>query len=78
MSIHKEQIKSALSHVLHPHYEKDLVTLDLIQDLIIQDKYVAFTLELPKKDDKLAEHLKKECSAAIKKFVDKMPYWISR
>jgi len=70
MSIHKEQIKSALSHVLHPHYEKDLVTLDLIQDLIIQDKYVAFTLELPKKDDKLAEHLKKECSAAIKKFVD--------
>ncbi|TVR32351.1 MAG: MRP family ATP-binding protein [Balneolaceae bacterium] len=71
MSIHKEQIKSALSHVLHPHYEKDLVTLDLIQDLIIQDKYVAFTLELPKKDDKLAEHLKKECSAAIKKFVDK-------
>ena len=71
MSIHKEQIKSALSQVLHPTYEKDLISLDLIQDLIIQDKYVAFTLEMPKKDDSLAEHLKKECTTAIHKFVDK-------
>ncbi len=71
MSIHKEQIKSALSQVLHPTYEKDLISLNLIQDLIIQDKYVAFTLEMPKKDDSLAEHLKKECTTAIHKFVDK-------
>lgn len=71
MSIHKEQIKSALSQVLHPKYEKDLISLDLIQDLIIQDKYVAFTLEMPQKDDSLAEHLKKECATAIHKFVDK-------
>jgi ATP-binding protein involved in chromosome partitioning len=71
MSIHKEQIKSALSQVLHPQYEKDLITLDLVQDLIIQDKYVAFTLEMPRKDDSLADSLKKECTAAIHKFVDK-------
>jgi metal-sulfur cluster biosynthetic enzyme len=71
MSIHKEQIKSALTHVLHPQYEKDLISLDLIQDLVIQDKYVAFTLELPAQDDSLANHLKKECAAAIQKFVDK-------
>lgn len=70
MSIHKEQIKSALAHVIHPGYEKDLITLNLIQDLIIQDKYVAFTLELPKKDDSLADHLKKECTQAVQKFVD--------
>lgn len=71
MSIHKEQIKSALSQVLHPQYEKDLITLGLIQDLIIQDKYVSFTLEMPRKDDKLAANLKQECSKAIHKFVDK-------
>ncbi|MCC5942868.1 MAG: Mrp/NBP35 family ATP-binding protein [Balneolaceae bacterium] len=71
MSIHKEQVKSALSHVIHPQYERDLITLDLIQDLITQDKYISFTLELPKKDDALADHLKKECLAAIHKFVDK-------
>ncbi len=71
MSIHKEQIKSALSQVIYPGYEKDLISLDLVQDIIIQDKYVAFTLEMPKKDDSLADHLKKESTAAIKKFVDK-------
>jgi len=71
MSIHKEQIKSALAYVIHPQYGKDLVTLGLIEDLIIQDKYVAFTLELPKKDDALANQLKKECTDSVQKFVDK-------
>jgi len=71
MSIHKEQIKSALAYVIHPQYGKDLVTLGLIEDLIIQDKYVAFTLELPKKDDALANQLKKECTESVQKFVDK-------
>lgn len=70
MSIHKEQIKSALSQVIHPEYKKDLITLDLIQDLITQEKFVSFTLELPRKDDSLAHHLKQECSKAIQKFVD--------
>lgn len=70
MSIHKEEIKSALSQVMHPAYNKDLISLDLIQDLVTQDKYVAFTLELPQKDDQLANHLKKECTAAVHKFVD--------
>jgi ATP-binding protein involved in chromosome partitioning len=70
MPIHKEQIKSALSQVIHPTYKKDLVSLDLIQDLIVQEKYVAFTLELPKKDDEISAHLKQECTKAVKKFVD--------
>ena len=70
MSIHKEEVKSALSQVLHPTYNKDLITLDLVQDLVTQDKYIAFTLELPKKDDELANKLKKNCEAAVKKFID--------
>ncbi|TVQ66207.1 MAG: MRP family ATP-binding protein [Balneolaceae bacterium] len=70
MSIHKEQIRSALGYVIHPGYKKDLITLDLIQDLITQDKFVSFTLELPKKDDSLASKLKSDCTAAIQKYVD--------
>lgn len=70
MSIHKEEIRSALSYVIHPQYEKDLITLDLIQDLITQDKFVSFTLELPRKDDALAALLKKECVTAIHKYAD--------
>lgn len=70
MSIHKEEVKSALSQVLHPTYNKDLITLDLVQDLVTQEKYIAFTLELPKKDDELANKLKKDCEKAVKKFID--------
>lgn len=71
MAIRKEQILTALTHVLHPDYEKDLITLDLIQDLIIQEKYVSFTLELPAENKALAAELKKKCTEAIHKFVDK-------
>jgi ATP-binding protein involved in chromosome partitioning len=70
MTIHKEQVKSALSQVIHPEYNRDLISLDLIQDLITQEKYISFTLELPRKDDSLAGRLKKECAAAIQRFVD--------
>jgi len=69
MSIHKEEVKSALSQVLHPTYGKDLITLDLIQDLVTQDKYIAFTLELPKKNDQLANKLKTDCEEAVKKYI---------
>ncbi len=70
MSFNKQQITSALTHVIHPEYEKDLITLDLIQDLIIQEKYVSFTLEMPVENKSLAADLKKKCTEAIQKYVD--------
>lgn len=70
MAIHKEQVKNALTHVLHPGKETDLVSLEMIQDLIVQEKYITFTLELPEKNDKLAHQLKESCRKAIQKFVD--------
>lgn len=71
MAIRKEQVITALTHVLHPEYEKDLITLDLIQDLIVQEKYISFTLELPSENKPLAADLKKQCTEAVHKFVDK-------
>lgn len=68
--ISKEQVRSALMHVLHPVEESDLITLEMVQDLIIQDKYVSFTLEMPTKNDELARELTQRAIAAIKKFVD--------
>jgi ATP-binding protein involved in chromosome partitioning len=71
MSIHKEQIRNALSHAIHPELSSDLVSLNMIQDVIIQDKYIAFTLEMPEKNEKLALNLKRIAEEAIHKFVDK-------
>lgn len=71
MSINKEQIKTALAHVLHPTEKQDLISLDMIQDLIIQDKYVSFTLEMPEQNEALANDLSLKCQSAIHKFIDR-------
>ncbi|MEX1062412.1 MAG: Mrp/NBP35 family ATP-binding protein [Balneolaceae bacterium] len=71
MAINKEQVKTALTHVLHPEQEKDLISLDMIQDIIIQEKYISFTLELTEKNDRLAHQLKSGCREAIHKFIDR-------
>lgn len=70
MSINKEQIRSALSHAIHPELSSDLISLNMIQDVIIQDKYISFTLEMPEKNEKLALNLKRISEEAIHKFVD--------
>lgn len=71
MSINKEQVKSALSQVLHPEEQRDLISLDMVQDVIVQDKYISFTLEFPEKNEELEKQLSQKCEEAIQKFVDK-------
>ena len=71
MSINKEKVRTALAHVLHPHSKQDLVSLDMIQDLIVQDKYVSFTLEMAERNENLASELKQRCEGAIHKFIDR-------
>ncbi len=71
MPINKQQVRTALTHVMHPEMDKDLVTLDMIEDLIVQDSFITFTIDLPEKDAKLESKLKEKCEDAIRKFVDK-------
>ena len=71
MAIKKEQVITALAHVLHPQLKKDLVSLDMIQDLIVQEKYITFTLEMPERNEILATELKKKCEGAVHQFIDK-------
>ncbi len=71
MAINKEQVKSAVSQVLHPSEQRDLISLEMVQDLIVQEKYIAFTLEFPEKDESLEKHLVQQCEESIQKFVDK-------
>ena len=71
MAINKEQVRIALTHVIHPKYEKDLVTLDLVQDLVVQDKFITFTIDLPEKNPKIDTRLRQQCEEVIRKYVDK-------
>ncbi|MDZ7716566.1 MAG: Mrp/NBP35 family ATP-binding protein [Balneolaceae bacterium] len=70
MSINKQQVRTALTHVMHPEMGKDLVSLNMIEDLIIQEKFVSFTIDLPDKNAKLENKLKELCREAIHKYVD--------
>jgi ATP-binding protein involved in chromosome partitioning len=70
MAINKQQVRMALTHVMHPEKENDLISLDMIEDIIIQDKFVSFTIDLPGKDPKLESQLKEKCEDAILKYVD--------
>lgn len=70
MAIEKEQVLTALAHVLHPEKKQDLIQLEMIQDLVVQEKFITFTLEMPAKDDRLALELKRRCEETIRKLVD--------
>lgn len=71
MSINKQQVRTALTHVMHPDADKDLISLNMIEDLIVQDNFVTFTIDLPEKNPSLENTLKEKCREAIRKFVDK-------
>lgn len=45
-------------HVMHPEEDKDLVSLNMVEDLIVQDKFVTFTIDLPENDPPLESELK--------------------
>tara|TARA_R110002096_G_scaffold434442_2_gene655998 strand:+ start:25170 stop:26282 length:1113 start_codon:yes stop_codon:yes gene_type:complete len=70
MAINKEQVKTALAHVIHPTEKQDLISLDMVQDLIVQEKYISFTLEMPEQNKALAAELSSKCEEAVHKFID--------
>ncbi|GAA5523229.1 Mrp/NBP35 family ATP-binding protein [Aliifodinibius salicampi] len=70
MAINKQQVRTALTHVLHPEMNKDLVTLDMVEDLVVQDSFITFTIDLPEKNTELEHRLKEKCKEAIHKYVD--------
>ncbi len=71
MAINKQQVRSALMQVMHPEADKDLVSLDMIEDLIVQGTFITFTIDLPEKNPSLENTLKQRCEEAIQKYVDK-------
>ncbi|MEO1022095.1 MAG: Mrp/NBP35 family ATP-binding protein [Bacteroidota bacterium] len=70
MSITKEHVLTALSNVLHPEIKRDIVSLNMVQDIITQEKYISFTLEFPNKDENLETQIKERCTNALYQFVD--------
>ncbi len=69
--ITESQVLEALKNVDDPDLGKDLVTLNMIKDIVIDQKHVTFTVELTTPACPMKDMIKKACESSIKIFVDK-------
>ncbi|MGL4346890.1 MAG: Mrp/NBP35 family ATP-binding protein [Chitinophagaceae bacterium] len=69
--VSQEQILKALSQVIDPDLGKDLVSLNMIEDLKIEGNTVCFSINLTTPACPLKDHIKNACITAIHTLVDK-------
>ncbi|MDZ4795279.1 MAG: iron-sulfur cluster carrier protein ApbC [Bacteroidota bacterium] len=67
----KEKVLEALSNVQEPDLGKDLVTLNMIQDIVIDGNDVSFTIVLTTPACPMKDMMKTGCTNAIKLLVNK-------
>jgi ATP-binding protein involved in chromosome partitioning len=65
----KEQILDALKHVEDPDFKKDLVTLNMIRDIVTDENRVAFSVYLTTPACPMKDMLENACRTAIAHFI---------
>jgi ATP-binding protein involved in chromosome partitioning len=70
MSITKEQVLEALKNVDDPDLKKDLVTLGMIKDLVVEGKNVSFSVVLTTPACPMKAMIHKACVNAVLHYVD--------
>ena len=71
MAITQEQVLDALKFVIDPDLGKDLVTLNMIDDIKIDGKHISFTVNLTTPACPMKDQIHRACENAIKELVDK-------
>jgi ATP-binding protein involved in chromosome partitioning len=61
-----EQVLDALRTVIEPDLGRDLVTLDMVQDVAVEGNHAAFTVVLTTPACPLREQIRSECISAVK------------
>lgn len=65
-----EEILKALGNVQEPDLKKDLVTLNMVRDIVIGDNKVGFTIVLTTPACPMKEMIRRDCERAIHEHVD--------
>ena len=65
MAITKPQVLEALRNVIDPYAGIDIVTQNLVDDLVIQDKFISFTVNIPVLDGDYKSALKQRCEKVV-------------
>jgi ATP-binding protein involved in chromosome partitioning len=71
MSITKEKVLEALRNVDDPDLKKDIVTLGMVRDLVVEGKNVSFTVMLTTPACPMKDLIHKASVNAVIHFVDK-------
>lgn len=71
MAITKENVLEALKNVEDPDFKKDIVTLGMVRDLVVEGKNVSFTVMLTTPACPMKEMIHKASVNAVLHFVDK-------
>ena len=69
MGITKEDIIKALSTVNDPDIKRDLVSLNMVKDVVVQKQNVSFTVVLTTPACPLKEMIRQDCEKAVRKVV---------
>ncbi|MFM7023268.1 MAG: P-loop NTPase [Flavobacteriales bacterium] len=71
MSISKEKVKEALSSVQEPDLKKDIVSLNLVSDIVITDKKITFSLKVHNPALHNKKKMQEACEFAIQRYIAK-------
>jgi ATP-binding protein involved in chromosome partitioning len=66
MKIEEKEILGVLKTVVHPTAEKDIVSLGLVKNIVIEGKKIAFDLNFSSVNDPLKSSLKRACEISLK------------
>jgi len=69
--ITREAVLNALGHVDDPDLHKDIVSLNMVKDLVVEGKKVSFTVELTTPACPMKDMIEKACINAVRMLVDK-------
>jgi ATP-binding protein involved in chromosome partitioning len=67
MMVTDQQVLDALRQTMHSEFERNLVELGMIKDVVVQDSTVALTLALPFKDVPAKDELVRRVDEAVTK-----------
>jgi ATP-binding protein involved in chromosome partitioning len=71
MTVTVDNVLDALRHVNHPSTATDIVSTNLVQNIVVEGNSISFELVFNKMNDPLANSIKKACKKAIEGMIGK-------
>ena len=69
--MNKDSLLKALSNVAEPDLKKDIVSLDLVSDIIVSETSFSFTVSIQNAALHARKRMKEACEFAVERFFDK-------